>query len=241
MPVHQNSPVKLEVRSAAQAIEGILTAAEADTLSVAEAAGSIEQIYYQQDPWSLLPELTVQHLEHWIIRSWTQSPYDTQRCLIRLINPLDMPEARALLETECLIADVNDQALIKSLLQLPQEDIYVWLWMSLKRLHGRVLDTIQDVGSHPFLPFIALNLVEMRDSFEYQPAPPPVWRRCNYPEWSTRKIITDKLERLVNYDASFAGSDLGRAILATIDQYLTIPDRISSAKTQSNTPRQDKG
>ncbi|MEM6429464.1 MAG: hypothetical protein AAF708_09520 [Deinococcota bacterium] len=224
MPVQHNSPVQLEVRNAAQAIEGILTATETDTLSIAEAAGSIEQIYRQQDPWSLLPELTVQHLEHWIVQAWPKSPYDTQRYLIRLIDPLDMPEARALLETECFVADVNDQALIKSLLQLPQEDVYVWLWMSLKRLHGRVLDAIQDVGSHPFLPFIALNLVEMRDSFEYQPAPPPVWRRCNYPDHATRQMITAKLERLINYDAHFADSDLGRAILATIEQYLIIPD-----------------
>jgi hypothetical protein len=37
-------------------------------------------------------------------------------------------------------------------------------------------------------------------------------------------MITTKLERLINYDLSFAESDLGREILATIEQYLTIPD-----------------
>lgn len=218
------SPPQLDVSKAAQAIECILAAVETDALEPLDAARAIEHVYYQQDPWSLLPQTTVTRLERWIVHAWKESSYDTQRQLVRIMHPLDMPQARLLLETECLVADVNDQTFLRSILQQPREDVYLWLWMSLKRTHGRVLTHMQDAGSHPFLPFVALNIAEMRDSFEYTPAPPPVWRRCCYPSLSERQKITEKLEHLVTFDSDFAASDLGRSILATIEQYLDIPD-----------------
>ncbi len=225
MPVKSDvSPPQLDVDKAAQAIERILIAVETDSLEPLDAARAIENVYYQQDPWSLLPQATVTRLERWIVQAWKESPYDTQRQLVRIMHPLDMPQARMLLETECLVADVNDQTFLRSVLQQPREDVYLWLWMSLKRIHGRVISYMQDTGGHPFLPFVALNIAEMRDSFEYSPAPPPVWRHCRYPNLSERQKITDKLERLVSFDSDFAESDLGRSILATIEQYLNIPD-----------------
>ena len=224
----QISPPQLDVSKAAHAIEHILVAVETDSLSTLDAARAIEQVYYQQDPWSLLPQTTVKQLESWIVHAWQESPYDTQRQLVRIMHPLDMPHARQLLETECLVADVSDQAFLRGLLQQPREDVYLWLWMSLKRIHGRVLTHMEDESSHPFLPFLAHNIAEMRDSFEYSPAPPPVWRRCRYPSLPEREVITSKLERLITFDADFAESNLGRSILATIEQYLDIPDNPST-------------